>query len=99
VRAAKGATCLSLPPRPRRHLVEPFSTSELLARANSLLRRAKPALVAEVITVGDIELDRCAMIVIAAASHDSQYFRRCGAKAFRWSVSHGCNVPPLPSVS
>jgi two-component system phosphate regulon response regulator PhoB len=44
------------------YVVKPFSVSEL-ARANSLLRRAEPALVAEVITVGDIELDRSAMIV------------------------------------
>jgi hypothetical protein len=43
--------------------VKPFSVSELLARANSLLRRAEPTLLAEVITVGDIELDRGAMIV------------------------------------
>jgi two-component system phosphate regulon response regulator PhoB len=50
------------------YVVKPFSVSELLARANSLLRRAEPALVAEVITVGDIELDRSAMIV-----------KRCGA--------------------
>ena len=45
------------------YVVKPFSVSELLARANSLLRRAEPTLLAEVITVGDIELDRGAMIV------------------------------------
>jgi two-component system phosphate regulon response regulator PhoB len=45
------------------YVVKPFSVTELLARANSLLRRAEPALLAEVITVGDIELDRSAMIV------------------------------------
>jgi two-component system phosphate regulon response regulator PhoB len=45
------------------YVVKPFSVSELLARANSLLRRAEPQLMAEVITVGDIELDRSAMIV------------------------------------
>jgi two-component system phosphate regulon response regulator PhoB len=45
------------------YVVKPFSVSELLARANSLLRRAEPSLLAEVIAVGDIELDRSAMIV------------------------------------
>jgi two-component system phosphate regulon response regulator PhoB len=45
------------------YVVKPFSVTELLARANSLLRRAEPTLLAEVITVGDIELDRSAMIV------------------------------------
>jgi two-component system phosphate regulon response regulator PhoB len=45
------------------YVVKPFSVSELLARANSLLRRAEPQLMAEVISVGDIELDRGAMIV------------------------------------
>jgi two-component system phosphate regulon response regulator PhoB len=45
------------------YVVKPFSVSELLARANSLLRRAEPALLAEVIKVGDIELDRAAMVV------------------------------------
>jgi len=45
------------------YVVKPFSVSELLARAHSLLRRAEPQLMAEVVTVGDIELDRGAMIV------------------------------------
>jgi two-component system, OmpR family, phosphate regulon response regulator PhoB len=45
------------------YVVKPFSVNELLARANSLLRRAEPQLMAEVISVGDIELDRAAMIV------------------------------------
>jgi len=45
------------------YVVKPFSVSELLARANSLLRRAEPQLMAELISVGDIELDRGAMIV------------------------------------
>ena len=45
------------------YVVKPFSVNELLARANSLLRRAEPQLMAEVITVGDIEFDRAAMIV------------------------------------
>ncbi len=45
------------------YVVKPFSVNELLARANSLLRRAEPHLLANVILVGDIELDRAAMIV------------------------------------
>lgn len=45
------------------YVVKPFSVNELMARANSLLRRAEPQLMAEVIAVGDIELDRAAMIV------------------------------------
>jgi two-component system, OmpR family, phosphate regulon response regulator PhoB len=45
------------------YVVKPFSVNELVARASRLLRRAHPQLVAEVIQVGDIELDRTAMIV------------------------------------
>jgi two-component system phosphate regulon response regulator PhoB len=45
------------------YVVKPFSVNELVARAHSLLRRVEPQLMAEVITVGDIELDRAAMIV------------------------------------
>jgi two-component system phosphate regulon response regulator PhoB len=45
------------------YVVKPFSVSELVARANSLLRRAEPQLLAEVLAVGDIELDRGGMIV------------------------------------
>jgi two-component system phosphate regulon response regulator PhoB len=45
------------------YVVKPFSVNELVARAGRLLRRAHPQLLAEVIQVGDIELDRTAMIV------------------------------------
>jgi len=45
------------------YVVKPFSVNELVARAARLLRRANPQLDAEVIQVGDIELDRTAMIV------------------------------------
>jgi two-component system phosphate regulon response regulator PhoB len=45
------------------YVVKPFSVSELLARVTRLLRRAEPHLLAEVISVGDIELDRSTMIV------------------------------------
>lgn len=40
------------------YVVKPFSVPELLARIRALLRRASPARVAEVLTFGDIELDR-----------------------------------------
>jgi two-component system phosphate regulon response regulator PhoB len=40
------------------YVVKPFSVSELLARINSLLRRAKPERVSAVLRAGDIEFDR-----------------------------------------
>ena len=40
------------------YIVKPFSVPELLARVRALLRRAKPAHVANLLTAGDIELDR-----------------------------------------
>lgn len=40
------------------YMVKPFSTPELLARVNALLRRARPEAVAAVLTIGDIALDR-----------------------------------------
>jgi two-component system phosphate regulon response regulator PhoB len=40
------------------YIVKPFSVPELLARVRALLRRAKPAHVATVLTAGDVELDR-----------------------------------------
>ena len=40
------------------YIVKPFSVSELLARINALLRRAKPERVAAILRAGDIELDR-----------------------------------------
>ena len=45
------------------YVVKPFSVNELVARASRLLQRANPQLMAEVINVGDIELDRAAMVV------------------------------------
>jgi two-component system phosphate regulon response regulator PhoB len=45
------------------YVVKPFSVNELVARAGRLLTRANPQRMAEVITVGDIELDRGAMVV------------------------------------
>ena len=40
------------------YLVKPFSTPEFLARVRALLRRAKPEIVASVLKVGDVVLDR-----------------------------------------
>jgi two-component system phosphate regulon response regulator PhoB len=40
------------------YVVKPFSVPELLARAKSILRRVDPDAVAEVLTAGDLSLDR-----------------------------------------
>ena len=40
------------------YVVKPFSTPELMARVKAMLRRANPAMVASLLRVGDIELDR-----------------------------------------
>ncbi|KAB2920309.1 MAG: phosphate regulon transcriptional regulatory protein PhoB [Hyphomicrobiaceae bacterium] len=45
------------------YVTKPFSVGELLARVGALLRRSRPLLVADVLKVGDIELDRSAMLV------------------------------------
>jgi len=48
------------------YVVKPFSVGELTARVCALLRRAKPLLVAELLKVGNIELNRAAMSVLRA---------------------------------
>ncbi len=40
------------------YVSKPFSTKELMARVQAVLRRIRPALMQEVITVGDIVIDR-----------------------------------------
>ena len=40
------------------YIVKPFSISELIARVQAVLRRARPSHIARVLSVGDIELDR-----------------------------------------
>ena len=40
------------------YVVKPFSVPELMARVRALLRRSRPARVAERLTAGDLELDR-----------------------------------------
>jgi two-component system, OmpR family, phosphate regulon response regulator PhoB len=42
------------------YVVKPFSVNEVLARVKALLRRAKPDLVADVVTFEDIAVDRAA---------------------------------------
>jgi two-component system, OmpR family, phosphate regulon response regulator PhoB len=46
------------------YVVKPFSVKELLARVAALLRRMNPRLVADKLTVGDVELNRSAMAVL-----------------------------------
>ena len=48
------------------YIVKPFSVPELVARLGSLLRRAKPERIAEVLAAGDIELDRVRKRVLRA---------------------------------
>ena len=45
------------------YLTKPFSVKELSARIKAVLRRIRPALVSEIVTFGDIEIDRAAVKV------------------------------------
>ena len=40
------------------YIVKPFSVPELIARVNALLRRAAPEKVSDVLSFGDLEMDR-----------------------------------------
>lgn len=40
------------------YVVKPFSIQELMARVNAILRRTNPERIANILTVGDIQLDR-----------------------------------------
>lgn len=40
------------------YITKPFSTSELLARIRAVMRRIRPALAEDIVTFGDIEMDR-----------------------------------------
>ncbi len=42
------------------YVTKPFSVPELIARVKAVLRRANPESIADVLTVGDVELDRSA---------------------------------------
>ncbi len=49
------------------YMVKPFSVPELLARVKALLRRASPERVSDVLTAGDIVMDRAAHRVTRSA--------------------------------
>lgn len=51
------------------YVTKPFSPNELIARVAAVLRRIRPALVEDVITVGDITIDRTTHSV-SRAGHD-----------------------------
>jgi two-component system phosphate regulon response regulator PhoB len=51
------------------YVVKPFSVPELLARVRSILRRADPEVVADVLVIGDLALDR-RMRRVARAGRD-----------------------------
>ncbi len=42
------------------YLTKPFSMTELMARLRAVMRRIRPSLAEDVVTVGDIEMDRAA---------------------------------------
>ena len=42
------------------YVVKPFSVPELMARVKALLRRAAPERINDLLTAGDITMDRCA---------------------------------------
>jgi two-component system, OmpR family, phosphate regulon response regulator PhoB len=42
------------------YLTKPFSMTELLARLRAVMRRIRPSLAEDIVTVGDIEMDRAA---------------------------------------
>lgn len=46
------------------YLTKPFSPRELLARVNAIMRRIRPALAGETLTVGDLSLDATAHKVV-----------------------------------
>ena len=48
------------------YVVKPFSVNEVIARVKALLRRSSPDLLADVLTVGDVSLDRAAHRVTRA---------------------------------
>ncbi len=46
------------------YLTKPFSTNELIARVRAVLRRIRPGLAEDKVTVGDIEIDRVSHRVV-----------------------------------
>lgn len=51
------------------YVIKPFSTTELMARVRAVLRRIRPALVDDKITVGDITIDRTTHTVSRAGDN------------------------------
>ncbi len=51
------------------YITKPFSTNELIARVKAVLRRIRPALVHDMIHVGDIMIDRTTHIVTRKGQH------------------------------
>ena len=51
------------------YIVKPFSVPELLARVRALLRRAKPERMADVLKIGELELDRVKKRVLRNGSY------------------------------
>ena len=60
------------------YVVKPFSIAELMARIKALLRRANPTAIADVITMGDVRLDRTTQRV-----HRGKREIKLGPKEFR----------------
>ena len=50
------------------YVTKPFSPRELIARVGAVLRRVRPALAGEMLTVGDLEMDTVAHQVTRAAA-------------------------------
>ena len=48
------------------YVTKPFSTNELMARVKAVLRRIRPALMDDKITIGDIQIDRATHSVMRA---------------------------------
>src|SRR6516165_3188530 len=62
------------------YIVKPFSVPELIARVNALLRRAAPEKVSDVLTFGDLEMDR-----------EKRRVSRAGCSNISWSGRAGCS--------
>jgi two-component system, OmpR family, phosphate regulon response regulator PhoB len=60
------------------YVVKPFSVAELMARVKALLRRANPALAADIVAMGDIRLDR-----VTKRVHRGQREVKLGPTEFR----------------
>jgi len=50
------------------YITKPFSTTELMARIRAVMRRIRPGLVEDIVTVGDISIDRTGHTVTRAGA-------------------------------